>query len=53
MDEEAYDLHAICVHDGGAEGGHYFVFIKDHKLNKWRKFSDTQIQFVEESEVFV
>ena len=49
---EAYQLHAICVHDGGADGGHYFTFIKDHKENKWRKFNDFKIWEVEESEVF-
>ena len=49
--EEAYKLHAICVHDGSAEGGHFFTFIKDHRHNKWRKFNDMRITEVDESEV--
>jgi len=24
-----YQLHAICVHDGNAMGGHYYTFIYD------------------------
>jgi hypothetical protein len=46
-DEETFELHAICVHDGGADGGHYFTFIKDHKKNIWRKFNDDKINIVE------
>ena len=42
----------MCVHDGGAEGGHFYAFIKDHKQNKWRKFNDLKIRFVSEEEVF-
>jgi len=49
--EEAYKLHAICVHDGSAEGGHFFTFIKDHRHNKWRKFNDMRITEVDESDV--
>jgi ubiquitin carboxyl-terminal hydrolase 25/28 len=45
--EETYELHAICVHDGSAEFGHYFTFIKDHKKNIWRKFSDDKINIVD------
>lgn len=45
-------MHAMCVHDGGADGGHYFALIKDHKLNKWRKFNDTKIDFIDEEDVF-
>lgn len=51
-EEGAYKLHAICVHDGSADHGHYFALIKDHCLNKWRKISDINIRFIEESEVF-
>ena len=47
-ENEAYKLHAICVHDGGAESGHYFVFIKDHYKNIWRKFNDWKIEVVTE-----
>ena len=30
MNQHAYHLHAICVHDGNAESGHYYTFIYDH-----------------------
>jgi hypothetical protein len=40
------------VHDGGADGGHYFTLIKDHKMNRWRKFNDSKIDFIDEDEVF-
>lgn len=46
--EETYELHAICVHDGGAESGHYFTFIKDHKKNIWFKFNDDKINIVDQ-----
>jgi Ubiquitin carboxyl-terminal hydrolase len=46
-------LHAVCIHDGGAEGGHYFIYIKDHNKNVWHKFNDMRVTVVEESEVFL
>jgi hypothetical protein len=46
-----YHLHAICVHDGSAEGGHYFTFIKDHYQDIWRKFNDIRVTTVSEAEV--
>jgi ubiquitin carboxyl-terminal hydrolase 25/28 len=45
-------LHAICVHEGNGEGGHYFNFIKDHMFNRWRKFNDSRVSDVTEDEVF-
>lgn len=46
-----YHLHAICVHDGGADSGHYFTFIKDHYQGIWRKFNDIRVTTVSEEEV--
>jgi ubiquitin carboxyl-terminal hydrolase 25 len=46
-----YHLHAICVHDGNAESGHYFTFIKDHSTGKWLKFNDIRVSEVTEEEV--
>jgi len=46
-----YHLHAICVHDGGADSGHYFTFIKDHYQGIWRKFNDIRVTTVDEAEV--
>ena len=39
------------MHDGSADHGHYFAFIKDHFLNKWRRMSDINIRDIDESEV--
>ncbi|MFM7853591.1 MAG: hypothetical protein ACKO96_17135 [Flammeovirgaceae bacterium] len=39
----AYHLHAICVHDGNANSGHYYTFIKDHYADVWRKFNDSKV----------
>ena len=51
-EQEAYHLHAVCVHDGGAQSGHYYTFIKDHKAGVWRKFNDLKCDKVEEKEVY-
>lgn len=45
-------MHAICVHDGGAQSGHYYTFIKDHYQNVWRKFNDIKVDIVSEQDVF-
>lgn len=29
MNNTPYHLHAIIVHDGGADSGHYYAFIYD------------------------
>jgi len=49
--EDSYHLHAICVHDGDANQGHYFVFIRDHHKQIWRKFNDDLIQEFPQDEV--
>ena len=43
----------MCIHDGGAEGGHYFLYIKDHNSNLWHKFNDMRVSVVDEQEVFL
>jgi ubiquitin carboxyl-terminal hydrolase 25/28 len=52
MEKNKYILHAICVHDGSAESGHYYTFIKDHNQNKWRNYNDVRVTEVEEATVF-
>jgi ubiquitin carboxyl-terminal hydrolase 25/28 len=39
------------VHDGNANHGHYYAFIKDRFNNKWRRFSDIRVSEVTEEEV--
>ena len=45
-------LHAILVHDGLAESGHYYSFIFDRKQNCWWRFSDHNVQMETEADVF-
>lgn len=46
-----YNLHSIVVHEGGANGGHYYSFIYDNKSQKWTKFNDSIISEASEEEV--
>ena len=52
MTKYPYHLHAICIHDGNAQSGHYFAFIYDRFQKKWRKFNDIRVTEVSEEEVF-
>ena len=52
MNNNAYHLHAICVHDGNAYSGHYYTFIRDHFNKKWRKFNDIRVTEATEEDVF-
>ena len=47
-----YHLHAILVHTGFADGGHYFTYIFDRNQNKWRRYSDQEICEVSAEKVF-
>ena len=38
-----YYLHAILIHDGTAESGHYYSFIFDRKSQSWWRFSDVNV----------
>ena len=46
-----YYLHAILIHDGTAESGHYYSFIREHKAadkqgaeEKWYEFNDNVVR---------
>lgn len=52
LQSHPYHLHAICVHDGNANSGHYYALIKDRFNNKWRKFNDIRVTEISEEEVF-
>ena len=47
-----YHLHAILIHDGTAQSGHYYSFIFDRKEETWWRFSDVNVSKVEEEVVF-
>jgi hypothetical protein len=38
-----YECVGVVVHSGGAEGGHYYSFIKDRSTNHWFEFNDTNV----------
>lgn len=39
------------MHDGNANSGHYYAFIKDRFNQKWRRFNDIRVADVSEEEV--
>jgi ubiquitin carboxyl-terminal hydrolase 25/28 len=41
--KQPYYLHAILVHDGSAESGHYYSFIFDQKQKRWWRFNDHSV----------
>lgn len=42
----------MCIHDGTAESGHYYSFIKDHKQDIWRLYNDHRVSVVDEKQVY-
>jgi ubiquitin carboxyl-terminal hydrolase 25/28 len=52
LNKHPYHLHAICIHDGNANSGHYYAFIKDHYNSKWLRFNDVRVSDVTEEQVF-
>ena len=45
-----YELTGITIHDGMADFGHYYDFIKAPD-NKWYKFNDTRVKVFNEDEI--
>ena len=45
-------LHAILIHEGTAESGHYYSFIYDRKQDVWWRFSDINVSIEIEEVVF-
>lgn len=46
-----YNLHSVVIHEGGANGGHYFNLIYDSQEKKWRKYNDSFVTDISEEEV--
>ena len=49
--EQPYQLHAIMIHDGLAENGHYYTYVFDRKLKLWWCMNDHQVYSVDEEVV--
>lgn len=53
MRQHPYRLHAAFFHRGSAGGGHYWVYIFDHKKEVWRKYNDDHVSIVQNrNEIF-
>ena len=48
-----YLLHAILIHEGFAESGHYYAFILDRANNQWWRFNDHSITKEHRGELFM
>lgn len=44
-------MHAILVHEGGADSGHYYAFIFDRKAQIWYRFNDYRVSVETEERV--
>ncbi|KAK0721534.1 hypothetical protein B0T21DRAFT_54104 [Apiosordaria backusii] len=45
-----YRLHAVFCHRGGANAGHYWVWIRDFERGVWRKYNDATVTVSTEEE---
>jgi ubiquitin C-terminal hydrolase len=52
LNKHVYELFAVWIHSGQPSSGHYWAYIKDLRLNKWIKFNDILVSFVDENVVF-
>ncbi|KAI0128007.1 hypothetical protein BJ170DRAFT_683828 [Xylariales sp. AK1849] len=43
LNNHAYRLHAVICHAGGTVAGHYWVWIRDFKKDRWLKFNDSNV----------
>ncbi|NXG90719.1 UBP25 hydrolase, partial [Stercorarius parasiticus] len=43
MVQVPYRLHAVLVHEGQANAGHYWAYIYDHNQNRWMKYNDISV----------
>lgn len=50
--EYEYCLHSVFIHRGEASHGHYWIYIYDFQLSKWRKYNDEEVTEVAKSEVY-
>lgn len=48
--EQKFSLFGILVHAGDFGGGHYYAFLKNFASDKWLKFDDDHVLFVDKAE---
>lgn len=49
--ERPYFLHAIMIHDGLAENGHYYSYVFDRSQKTWWKLDDHRVSKATEEQV--
>eukprot|EP00096_Caligus_rogercresseyi_P008978 TRINITY_DN2961_c0_g1_i1.p1 TRINITY_DN2961_c0_g1~~TRINITY_DN2961_c0_g1_i1.p1 ORF type:complete len:978 (+),score=374.96 TRINITY_DN2961_c0_g1_i1:116-2935(+) len=47
-----YRLHAVMVHEGYVDSGHYWAYVYDHKRKTWLKFNDNSVNETTWPELF-
>ncbi|XP_043557350.1 ubiquitin carboxyl-terminal hydrolase 25 isoform X3 [Chiloscyllium plagiosum] len=43
MMQVPYRLHAVLVHEGQANAGHYWAYVHDHHQERWMKYNDIAV----------
>ncbi|KAM4651387.1 ubiquitin carboxyl-terminal hydrolase 28 isoform 1-T1 [Discoglossus pictus] len=43
LSQVPYRLHAVLVHEGQAEAGHYWAYIYSNRRNSWLKYNDISV----------
>ena len=52
-EDNTYILHSVIVHQGNANSGHYYAYIKQSKNNKdWLLFNDDNVRPADRYEIF-
>ena len=52
-EDNTYVLHSVIVHQGNANSGHYYAYIKQSKNNKdWLLFNDENVRPADRYEIF-
>lgn len=46
-----YELFSVMIHSGGAEGGHYYAFVKSFDTGKWYKFNDASVSEISDEDI--
>jgi ubiquitin carboxyl-terminal hydrolase 4/11/15 len=46
-----YDLFAVCNHEGGLGGGHYFAYCKNSIKKEWYTFNDSTVTSMNETQI--
>lgn len=41
----------MCIHSGGAAGGHYYAYCKSFEDKKWYEFNDSTVSAISERDV--